>query len=55
MIDLAKIIIDRSNTQIEARVNAMRAELMELGYSVVSTNWLRVKLAEPVRKRRETA
>jgi hypothetical protein len=33
-------IIDRSEAQKAARVAALRAELFELGYSVVTTKWL---------------
>lgn len=33
-------IIDRSPTQKRLRVNVLRAELLDLGYSVVTTEWL---------------
>lgn len=33
-------IIDRSPEQKKARVKQLRAELLDLGYSVVKTEWL---------------
>lgn len=41
-------IIDRSPAQKELRVLKLRAELLELGYSVVKTEWLHAALKSPV-------
>lgn len=38
--DLVDPIIDRSPAQKELRVMRLRAELLELGFSVVKTEWL---------------
>jgi hypothetical protein len=40
-------IIDRSEAQKELRVLRLRAELLDLGYSVVKTEWLHSRL-DPV-------
>jgi hypothetical protein len=42
MIDLAEIIIDRSQSQHDARLNAMRLELLSMGYSIIQTSSLYV-------------
>jgi hypothetical protein len=55
MIDLSEIIIDRSPAAKAAFVNKSREELKKLGYEVVSTEWLRLRMAEPVRKSKERA
>ena len=39
-IDLYDVIIDRSPAQKAIRVDAIRAELKDLGYSVVLTTYL---------------
>lgn len=41
-------IIDRSPAQKVMRVNKLRAELLDLGYSVVKTDWLHSVLGGPV-------
>lgn len=33
-------VVDRSEEQKELRIATMRAELIELGYSIVTTEWL---------------
>jgi hypothetical protein len=40
IVKMADPIIDRSPAQKLARVQQMRRELLELGYSVVRTKWL---------------
>ena len=47
------IIIDRSPLQTAIYVETMRSELSDLGFTVVSTEWLHKKLvAEQILKRR---
>lgn len=41
-------VIDRSPAQKEMRLQKMRLELLELGYSVVKTDWLHSNLSAPV-------
>jgi len=50
MTDPSEIIIERSPAQQAAHLNALREELKPLGYSVVSTDWLR-RLNEVILKR----
>lgn len=45
--ELVDPIIDRSPAQKEMRVNKLRMELLELGYSVVRTEWLHSNLGNP--------
>lgn len=42
----AEPIVERSAEQKAIRVDRMRAELHELGYSVVTTEWLHRQLGE---------
>jgi hypothetical protein len=47
------IIIDRSSLQTAIRVETLREELSDLGFTVVSTEWLQRKLVnEQIRLRR---
>jgi hypothetical protein len=41
-------IIDRSPAQKEMRLQKLRLELLELGYSVVKTEWLHANLGAPI-------
>jgi len=51
-MNLHDIIIDRSPLEKSIRVETLRIELSDLGYSVVSTEWLQRKLvAEKIRER----
>lgn len=52
-LNLHDIIIDRSEAAKAAFVNKARQELKDLGYSVVLTDWLHLRIAEPVRKSKE--
>jgi hypothetical protein len=38
-------VVDRNEAQRQIRVAKMRAELVDLGYSVVTTEWLNAVLA----------
>jgi hypothetical protein len=46
MIDPMDLIIDRSPADKAKRLENMRAELVGLGYSIVTTEWLNALLAE---------
>lgn len=52
-MNLDDIIIDRSEAAKAAFVNKAREELKQMGYSVVLTDWLHLRMAEPVRKSKE--
>jgi hypothetical protein len=43
--------VDKSQLQKSIRVESLRAELLELGYTIVSTDWLR-RLDEAIQKQR---
>jgi len=52
-MNLDEIIIERSPLQTAIRVETMRAELNDLGFTVVSTEWPQRKLvAEKIRERK---
>jgi hypothetical protein len=52
-MNLDEIIIDRSPLQTAIRVETLREELSDLGFTVVSTEWLQRKLVnEQIRLRR---
>lgn len=44
--EVLELVIDRSEAQKALRLAQMRAELIELGYSIVTTEWLRAVLKE---------
>jgi hypothetical protein len=46
MINPMDLIIDRSPAEKAKRLENMRAELVGLGYSIVTTEWLNAVLAE---------
>jgi hypothetical protein len=46
MIDPMDLIIDRSPADKAKRLENMRAELVGLGYSIVTTEWLNALMAE---------
>jgi hypothetical protein len=51
-MNLENIIIDRSDLQKAIRVEILRIELSDLGFTVISTKWLQTKLvAEKIRRR----
>jgi hypothetical protein len=51
-MNLYEVIIDRSPLQKAIRVETLRIELSDLGFTVVSTEWLQRKLvAEKIRER----
>jgi hypothetical protein len=51
-MNLASIIIDKSPLQTAIHVEDLRVELSDLGFTVVSTEWLQRKLvAEKIRQR----
>ena len=50
-LNLADPIIDRSTLAKEIHLESLRKELLDLGYEVVSTGWLR-RLDEAIRKQR---
>lgn len=45
---MADPVIDRSQAQKEARLIKIRAELLDLGFSVVKTEWLHSVIGSPV-------
>ena len=47
------IIIDRSDLQNSIRVETLRIELNDLGFTVVSTDWLHRKIVEEQIRRRK--
>jgi hypothetical protein len=51
-MNLAEIIIDKSPLQQAIHVEDLRVELSDLGFTVVSTEWLQKKLvADKIRQR----
>jgi hypothetical protein len=51
-MNLYEIIIDRSPLEKSIHIETMRAELSDLGMTVVSTEWLQRKLvADKIRER----
>lgn len=47
---MTDLVIDRNPMQKRLRVNKLRAELLELGYSVVTTEWLHSVLGDQTAK-----
>jgi len=55
-MNLSDIIVDRSALAKSIRVETLRAELSDLGFTVISTDWLHKKLGdEQIRRRRMEA
>jgi len=55
-MNLDEIIIERSPLQTAIHVETMRAELNDLGFEIISTEWLHNKLlAEKIQRKLETA
>ena len=53
ILDLYDALIDRSPLQKAIRVESVRAELNDLGFTVVSTDWLQRQLInEKIRQRK---
>lgn len=52
-MNLSEIIIDRSPLEQAIHIETVRAELSELGFTVVKTDWLHRKIIEEqIRKRK---
>lgn len=54
-LNLYDIIIDRTPLEKEIRLESLRAELLELGYEVVSTEWLHRLDAQLIKRKMEVA
>lgn len=52
-INLHDIIIERSPLEKEIHLESLRAELLELGYEVVSTDWLHRLDAQLIKRKVE--
>jgi hypothetical protein len=50
-MNIADVMIDRSPIEKAIRVEKLRTELLDLGYTVVSSEWLR-RLDEAILKRK---
>jgi len=50
-VNLQEIVIDRTPLEKAIRVEKLRTELLDLGYTVVSSEWLR-RLDEAILKRK---